>query len=1006
MEGIPGHRLLHELIDEIAILDEDRIFASIPVSEDAADEFKDITYGQLAVAIDRTAWWLLEVMGGRPPLETFAYLGRNDLRYQLLIVAAIKTHYKILLPSLRNSSSVQELLMNKTNCRIVIYDAANRNIKSSFETMDGLELVPVPDLTMLLNGRSDIKPYPKIVESHAEALQRPFMILHSSGSTGNPKPIVYTLQSVMTEDMHRDLDQTNGKLWYHELEDTKCYVCMPAFHSAGVWFQLILPVYHGMQVIWGPADVPLNPDIAARVITPAALFALLDFVFSAGSPLAIPVGDSIADLTRLHNFIGYSEATAPPRYLLESTEWKYHQFHPASGFQAEPIHDGSELHELVIKRLPYKLQSVFLIFPGLEEYRTKDLISKHTTKPHLWLHRGRLDDLILLSTGEKVDPHATEVLLQTSKHISSALVYGNARTHCALLIELQPEVGPVTAVDFIWPLVQEANKLIPGHAQISQDMILIANTSKPFARAGKGSIQRQMTFTAYDKELEALYDEPSDDSRSQTIEAAGNGPDTNSLANIMFATSGVTLKPEENMFTAGIDSRHAVSFLKTVTQLWFPKRSSTAVGDLGVRILYNNPTLDRLSATLRSLLGNNTTYGLVTPPTPSELEVDVNAIIENLSLNMAPATNTCRAGTILLTGSTGSLGSVILNRLLASPLVGVVYCLVRSKDKAIAKFKDMGLSPSIKLQVLQGDLSDPGLGLHHVHYQDIAQTVDTIIHCAWNVNFNHTIDVYIDTDITGVLSLIDLSVRSRQGARIIFTSSIAAVANWDTTMGPVPERIIHGRTVVSPSGYGQSKYIAEHLLNNAAKRHGIPVTIIRVGQIAGSLSDNGTVWNKHEWFPVLLQASKDIGALPRELGAANVVDWIPRDVLADTMVEISTTSHRGTAWSAEAEVVHAVNPNAVPWSDLTSSVLDNINSIVDLLPYNVWVSQLKNLGQQLGESEEAYQWLSLLEWFQDFEMQKYPALAVGRSMQRSHVLGDMEPISTVAMQKWIGELCL
>jgi acyl-CoA synthetase (AMP-forming)/AMP-acid ligase II len=94
MEGIPGKRLLNDLIDEIAILDEDRIFASIPVSDDPIDGFVDLTYGKLAVAIDRTAWWLQKAMRGRPRLETFAYLGRNDLRYPLLILAAIKTHYK------------------------------------------------------------------------------------------------------------------------------------------------------------------------------------------------------------------------------------------------------------------------------------------------------------------------------------------------------------------------------------------------------------------------------------------------------------------------------------------------------------------------------------------------------------------------------------------------------------------------------------------------------------------------------------------------------------------------------------------------------------------------------------------------------------------------------------------------------------------------------------------------------------------------------------------------
>ncbi|KAF5686208.1 NRPS-like enzyme [Fusarium denticulatum] len=1007
MEGIPGQRLLHDLIDEIAILDEGRIFTSIPISDDPVDGFIDITYDRFAVAIDRTAWWLQKSMRGRPRLETFAYLGRNDLRYQLLIIAAIKTCYKILLPSVRNSSYVQTLLLDKTDCRTVIYDSANRNIGSAFENVHDLKLIPMPDLDTLLDERAAVEPYPKIAESHNDALKRPFMVLHSSGSTGDPKPIVYTLQSIMTEDAHRALEQTEGKLWYHELEER-------------VWFQLILPVYYGIQVVWGPANVPLNPDIAARVIMasgvngavfpssileavhetqPSALFESLDFVFSAGSPLAIPVGDSIAALTRLHNFIGYSEATAPPRYLLESTEWKYHHFHPASGFRAEPVGDGSDLYELVIipVRSQTQSQSVFLIFPNLEEYRTKDLISKHPTKPHLWLHRGRLDDLILLSNGEKVDPHATEALLHTSPYIRSALIYGTARTHCALLVELQPQVDQVTAVDLIWPLVQDANTLVPSHAQIDKDMILIAQTSKLFCRAGKGSVQRKLTFNSYEKELAALYNEPSDDSHSQSMKITEDGPNVDSLANIVFSISGIKLQPHENIFTAGVDSRHVVSFLRRVTQLWFPTKSSSSntVSDLGVRIVYNNPTLDRLSVRLQSLLnGTLTDKTQLNIPEP---KVDLDAIIGSLLPKIAKA----KKETVLVTGGTGSLGSTILKQLLMSSRVGTVWCLVRLKDAAIAKFKDMALPSSDKLHVLQSNLSYPGLGLDHVHYQDILQTVDTIIHCAWNVNFNHTLDTYMKTDVAGVLNLIDLSLQSRKGVNVIFTSSIAAVANWDTRTGPVPEEIIHDKSVTAPSGYGQSKYIAEHLLDNAAKKHGIPVTIIRIGQIAGSLSGNDSIWNKHEWFPMLLQASKNLGVLPKELGADNVVDWVPIDVLADAIVEVSITSHRGRTWPIKAEVIHAVNPHAVSWSDLSSAVLENISGIAKDVPYAVWIAQLKNLGQRTKEGDLS--WMSLLEWFQDFEKQKYPAMSVARAVLRSGVMRGMEPISGAAMQKWIKE---
>lgn len=90
-----GRRAIYEIIDDIAVLDEDRVFASIPEFDDLSLGYTDITYSQLAVAIDRVAWWLQNELHGHPRLSTFAYLGPNDLRYPLFIVAAMKTSYKV-----------------------------------------------------------------------------------------------------------------------------------------------------------------------------------------------------------------------------------------------------------------------------------------------------------------------------------------------------------------------------------------------------------------------------------------------------------------------------------------------------------------------------------------------------------------------------------------------------------------------------------------------------------------------------------------------------------------------------------------------------------------------------------------------------------------------------------------------------------------------------------------------------------------------------------------------
>lgn len=90
-----GNRLVPTLIDERARNDPTKIFASFPRSKDLADGFLDVSYAQLANAINRASWWLSESMSNAETREVFAYLGPNDLRYPILLVAAMKCGYQV-----------------------------------------------------------------------------------------------------------------------------------------------------------------------------------------------------------------------------------------------------------------------------------------------------------------------------------------------------------------------------------------------------------------------------------------------------------------------------------------------------------------------------------------------------------------------------------------------------------------------------------------------------------------------------------------------------------------------------------------------------------------------------------------------------------------------------------------------------------------------------------------------------------------------------------------------
>ena len=89
-------RLLTSIIDERASSNPQKTFMSIPAGNKVADGQRDISYGDVARAINRCAWWIESTLGKGvdfPPIAT--YLSPMDFRHVILIFGAVKSGYKV-----------------------------------------------------------------------------------------------------------------------------------------------------------------------------------------------------------------------------------------------------------------------------------------------------------------------------------------------------------------------------------------------------------------------------------------------------------------------------------------------------------------------------------------------------------------------------------------------------------------------------------------------------------------------------------------------------------------------------------------------------------------------------------------------------------------------------------------------------------------------------------------------------------------------------------------------
>lgn len=90
-----GSRLLPQVVDQLSCDEPKRVYATIPLSSDLSQGFRDVTMLEVAQAVSGFAYWLEENMGRSTNFETISYMGVSDLRYVVVFLAAVKCGYKV-----------------------------------------------------------------------------------------------------------------------------------------------------------------------------------------------------------------------------------------------------------------------------------------------------------------------------------------------------------------------------------------------------------------------------------------------------------------------------------------------------------------------------------------------------------------------------------------------------------------------------------------------------------------------------------------------------------------------------------------------------------------------------------------------------------------------------------------------------------------------------------------------------------------------------------------------
>lgn len=754
------------------------------------------------------------------------------------------------------------------------------------------------------------------------------------------------------------------------------------------------------------------PAVADQILQePSGLdfFSNLDFMYTAGGPLSQSAGDRISAVTSVCQLYGSTETSQIPMLVPLPEDWGYMEFQPSVKLTMRPLGSEGGVCELVLHTddTTEKITAFSHNLPGLESYETRDLFMPHATKPGLWRFHGRIDDVIVLGNSEKFLPVPMETKLSSHRSLSGALVLGQGRFQAALLLEPKVAVTDVTSfVDELWPLIEEANTLVPGQGRITRSKVLMASADKPFQRAPKGTVVRSLTLKAYEEEIDALYTEKIPEYSSDMVPRLRTTFELSTIESwirSIVVQAFPTMQHASNtddMFVLGLDSLKAIDMLRMFKAALGSHKKPSELVWLSSMTIYTHPNIKQLSAVMASYLNSDETNGgMADNDSTDNRGLPMEALFRKYTLGFKKGSCTIQRPSetgyvVAVTGTTGSLGLQILRQLSRNPRVTKILCLNRGQA---AQEKHRQLDEA-KFEYITIKLGSPNLGLSQDLYGRLNSEVDVIIHNAWKVDFSQILESYEAEHIRGVRALIDLSLSSSKRPRILFISSISSVSNLAALSPgmPIPEALVDSNDAPTKMGYAESKFVAERILGAAANEAKVPISILRVGQIAGSTIPGDSPWPVQEWFPSLVQTSKALGLLPNDLPPA---DWVPINKLAQMITEIMLHDMQ----SEDLEVYILVNPHPVPWRGLMAIVKDRCGPETKESSLEAWIQRLRDLPES-AEEVKCKPALKMREFFERMANGQLPSgFATERAQSVSGTMASLEPINADWLRIWLDQ---
>ncbi|KAF2089388.1 male sterility protein [Saccharata proteae CBS 121410] len=892
---------------------------------------------------------------------TVALLGNgNTIDYLITQIALLMLNFRVLLLSNKNAPSAREHLLDVCDVAGLIADASNA-LDPTLAVGNGYSVTPLATLSELdcstIDEEDEIRGFTTDDVWNLQAC-----IIHSSGSTGLPKPIIHTNRSLcLIARMYRLFQDFVIENWYE---------AFPLFHIAGISI-ILSGLPNGLPTTLPPLNWPPAPSAILHAwkklekmglpvdclhCAPSVIEDLYQYIslttqdFSplvnlkvlqpGGAPLSPTLLGKLVRLgVNVKTTYGSTEI-GPVMRTIPHTRDNPNCYHVRNSYPDSPCVQMESLGDGLFECVVYKgFELAAELWPNDDApnpYRTNDLFTEDPPNSGFFVLQGRKDDILVHDNGEKTHAGALQMQLEESGAglITKAAVFGSGKPCTAVVIETSAQEDGLSqdgVEERVWTRIAGCNESMAQHSRIDRSMILVLKYGETLPVTPKGNVRRKEAWKLYGDRIEAMYAAFLNGGEETVTSEPTHHNHQSDYSFIAESTAGVCgvraedIGDEINFYDLGLDSQKAVKLRSKLSRRF---------GSFPLMFIFEYPTLGKLHTYL-------TTAKSDAVPTSSRRTGYIRSTVARLNQTISswevesPSKEADISGgeVIYLTGASGALGTAMLEVFVEEPRITRIYCAIRGNDptaKLTESLKRRGYPSEVysssKLRAVSYDMRSKTLGLSEQRYNEMRDEVTVVVHNAWKMDFNQRVEMFEDDCLQA------------KGVQI-----------KEAPVQDDPDMALN-------TGYAQSKFIVEKISQHWAKAFSMPVSLFRVGQLCGHSSLG--VWNNTEMWPIMISTGINyLHAMP-DL-PSTTVNWLPVDICARSVCSgLLSEAGPGTFYA----VHNLVNPSRISWGSFLDMLAQASASQFKRISMKEWVDQLEKLADGGDDSVPG---LKLLSFFQD-----------------------------------------